>query len=63
VQTPRFCGFACSAGLAVLYFTAWRPLRTNWLIVGILSLLPSHLKIQKAKVIVYLTLAESISGS
>ena len=35
MQTPRFCGELCSAGLAVLYFTCWRPLRTNWLIVGI----------------------------
>jgi len=60
VQTPRFCGFACKAGLAVLYFTAWRPLRTNWLIVGILS---SYLKIRKAKVISHLTLAEHLSGS
>src|SRR5688500_5280462 len=34
VQTPRFCGELCSAGLAVLYLTAWRPLRTSWLIVG-----------------------------
>src|SRR5687768_15213540 len=38
VQTPRFCGFDWSAGLAVLYLTRWRPLRTNWLIVGISSL-------------------------
>src|ERR1700674_125857 len=34
VQTPRFCGELWSAGLAVLYLTAWRPLRTSWLIVG-----------------------------
>src|SRR5271157_1352865 len=34
VQTPRFCGQDCSAGLAVLYFGAVRPLRTSWLNVG-----------------------------
>src|SRR5271166_6671071 len=34
VQTPRFCGQDCNAGLAVLYFGAVRPLRTNWLNVG-----------------------------
>src|SRR5581483_3154156 len=30
VQTPRFCGQPCSAGLAVLYLGALRPARTNW---------------------------------
>src|SRR6187402_2670590 len=34
-QTPRFCGLLCSAGLFVLLRTLSRPLRTNWLIVGI----------------------------
>src|SRR5262249_23108356 len=34
-HTPRRCGQDCSAGLEVLYLTALRPLRTNWLIVGI----------------------------
>jgi hypothetical protein len=34
VQTPRFCGDSCSAGLAVLYRGAVRPLRTSWLNVG-----------------------------
>jgi len=29
VQTPRFCGQACNAGLAVLYRGRLRPLRTN----------------------------------
>src|SRR5436853_7691351 len=37
VQTPRFCGDCCNAGLAVLYFGAVRPLRTNWLNVGTLQ--------------------------
>src|SRR5271166_4322737 len=43
VQTPRFCGQDCSAGLAVLYFGAVRPLRTSWLNVGTLcsSFVPS----------------------
>jgi hypothetical protein len=36
VQTPRFCGQDCRAGLAVLYFGAVRPLRTSWLNVGTL---------------------------
>src|SRR5262249_50264567 len=36
-HTPRRCGQDCSAGLEVLYLTALRPLRTNWLIVGIFS--------------------------
>src|SRR5262252_3696157 len=35
VQTPRRCGEACRAGLAVLYLGAVLPLRTNWLNVGI----------------------------
>src|SRR5215469_13444421 len=34
VQTPRRCGHACSAGLAVLYRVPLRPLRTSWLKVG-----------------------------
>src|SRR6202043_2865476 len=34
VQTPRFCGHPCSAGLAVLYRGRLRPSRTNWLNVG-----------------------------
>src|SRR5579863_1251348 len=34
VQTPRRCGQACNAGLAVLYRVALRPLRTSWLNVG-----------------------------
>ena len=34
-HTPRFCGLLCSAGLFVLLRTFSRPLRTNWLIVGI----------------------------
>src|SRR5262249_4863276 len=38
-HTPRRCGQDCSAGLEVLYLTALRPLRTNWLIVGIVSAL------------------------
>ena len=36
-QTPRFCGLSCSAGLLVFHFTASRPLRTSWLIVGTIS--------------------------
>src|ERR1017187_2174790 len=36
VQTPRFCGQDCRAGLAVLYFGAVRPLRTILLNVGTL---------------------------
>src|SRR5215831_4814353 len=35
VQTPRRCGEAWRAGLAVLYLGAVLPLRTNWLNVGI----------------------------
>jgi hypothetical protein len=34
VQTPRFCGHACNAGLAVLYRGTSRPFRTSWLKVG-----------------------------
>jgi biopolymer transport protein ExbD len=29
VHTPRFCGLACSAGLAVFFFICLRPLRTS----------------------------------
>ena len=29
VHTPRFCGQACSAGLAVLYRGGLRPFRTS----------------------------------
>jgi hypothetical protein len=29
VQTPRFCGQDCSAGLLVLYRVGFRPLRTS----------------------------------
>src|SRR5262249_35253533 len=39
VQTPRFCGHCCRAGLAVLYFGADRPLPTNSLTVGPVILL------------------------
>src|SRR5205085_11792874 len=38
-QTPRFCGLFCSAGLFVLLTIFFRPARTNWLIVGIVSVL------------------------
>src|SRR5579872_3532046 len=34
VQTPRFWGQACSAGLAVFQRGGRRPLRTSWLKVG-----------------------------
>jgi hypothetical protein len=34
-HTPRRCGQALSAGLLLFFFTSLRPLRTNWLIVGI----------------------------
>src|SRR5689334_8535637 len=34
VQTPRRCGQALSAGLLLLRTGTSRPLRTNWLIVG-----------------------------
>ena len=47
MQTPRFCGFDCRAGLAVLYFTAWRPLRTNWLIVGIYNVPPPSWRLSR----------------
>jgi hypothetical protein len=34
VQTPRFCGQLCKAGLAVFHAGALRPFRTSWLNVG-----------------------------
>ena len=34
VQTPRFCGQLCSAGLEVFQRGGFRPLRTSWLKVG-----------------------------
>lgn len=34
VHTPRLCGHACSAGLAVLYRGGLRPFRTSWINVG-----------------------------
>src|ERR1017187_10395341 len=34
VQTPRFCGQLCNAGLAVFHRAGFRPLRTSWLKVG-----------------------------
>src|SRR5260370_8376702 len=34
VHTPRRCGQACNAGLAVLYRVGRRPLRTNCMKVG-----------------------------
>jgi hypothetical protein len=34
VQTPRFWGQLCSAGLAVFQRGGLRPLRTSWLKVG-----------------------------
>jgi hypothetical protein len=34
VQTPRFCGQLCNAGLAVFHRGGFRPLRTSWLKVG-----------------------------
>src|SRR5580658_8151958 len=34
VQTPRFWGQLCSAGLAVFQRGGFRPLRTSWLKVG-----------------------------
>src|SRR5580698_6349838 len=40
VQTPRFCGQLCNAGLAVFHAGATRPFRTNWLNVG--TKLPSY---------------------
>src|SRR5688572_32040238 len=39
-HTPRFCGLPCSAGLFVFQSTSCRPLRTSWLIVGILRVHP-----------------------
>src|SRR5580704_17796352 len=36
VQTPRFCGLRFSAGTLLFDTGATRPLRTSWLIVGIL---------------------------
>ena len=38
MQTPRFCGQPCNAGLAVLYRGRLRPARTSWLNVGIFAL-------------------------
>src|SRR5918996_4249307 len=35
MQTPRFCGHPCIAGVFDFFRTASRPLRTSWLIVGI----------------------------
>src|SRR5258708_32904457 len=37
VQTPRFCGEPASAGTLLLAGRRVRALRTNWLIVGIIS--------------------------
>src|SRR6059058_5760808 len=34
VQTPRFCGAPASAGVLTLPFFGLRPLRINWLTVG-----------------------------
>src|SRR5437763_11855442 len=34
VQTPRFCGQLCKAGLAVFHAGAFRPFLTSWLNVG-----------------------------
>src|ERR1700675_1604328 len=34
MQTPRFCGHACIAGVFDFLRNASRPLRTSWLIVG-----------------------------
>src|ERR1700733_4172283 len=36
-QTPRFCGQRSSAGELVFQFLLSLPLRTNWLIVGIIQ--------------------------
>src|SRR5580704_11368404 len=38
VQTPRFWGQLCRAGLAVFQRGGLRPLRTSWLKVGTTSL-------------------------
>src|SRR5207248_11609685 len=35
MQTPRFWGHACIAGVLDFLRTASRPWRTNWLMVGI----------------------------
>ena len=40
VQTPRFCGFAWSAGALFFFSTSARPFRTSWLIVGIARFSP-----------------------
>src|SRR5919106_3132771 len=34
IQTPRFCGHACIAGVFDFLRTASRPCRTSWLMVG-----------------------------
>src|SRR2546421_7770594 len=34
MQTPRFCGHACIAGVFDFLRTASRPCRTSWLMVG-----------------------------
>src|SRR5512134_3089038 len=39
VQTPRFCGDSLSAGAFFFTESFSRPLRTSWLIVGIVSVL------------------------
>jgi hypothetical protein len=36
-QTPRFWGFPLSAGALLFFIMRARPLRTSWLIVGIVS--------------------------
>jgi hypothetical protein len=36
VQTPRFCGEACSAGAVLRDLSGCRGLAISWLIVGIL---------------------------
>src|SRR6185437_17120079 len=37
VHTPRFCGLPPSAGTLLLVGSFVRPLRSNWLIVGMFS--------------------------
>src|SRR3954471_13488428 len=37
VHTPRFCGLPPSAGTLLLVWIFLRPLRSNWLIVGMFS--------------------------
>src|SRR6185437_15595270 len=37
VHTPRFCGLPPSAGTLLLVGSLRRPLRSNWLIVGMFS--------------------------